>query len=325
MRPAASPIDPALLPNAARSSDWRVFLRHSGMLFRVSASALVLAASLVAVAPSVAATKSKPKPKADSSSYETILKNADLLAACEKGDALEVRKLLGEGVSPNAARSSGASALTYAIAGRHTEVVRLLLEAKADPNRASLGMPPLFLASEKGDVKTVELLLKHGANVNARIDAVDEELKVRNGDTALIASAAPGISSATARLLIKSGADVNVRADNGKTAVIQAVASENLDVLKALLEAKADVRARMEPPEAIDALSLAVGKGRADMVEVLIAAGADVNVKLDDEVTLLEFAILSEAPEVASRLRKAGLKDPSRERIAALKKAAQEQ
>jgi ankyrin repeat protein len=289
----------------------------------VAIAVVTLAAIAVVAAPAVAATTKKPKAES-SSSYESILKNADLLAACEKGDALEVRKLLGEGVSPNAARSSGASALTYAIAGRHTEVARLLLEAKADPNRPSFGMPPLFLASEKGDVKTVELLLRHGADVNARLDAVDEELKVRNGDTPLIASAATGISSATARVLIKAGADVNARADNGKTAVIQAVASENLDVLKALLEAKADVRARMEPPEAIDALSLAVGKGRADMVEALIAAGADVNVKLDDEVTLLEFAILSESPEVASRLRKAGLKDPSRERIAALKKAAQE-
>jgi ankyrin repeat protein len=291
------------------------------MRCRSCSPVLALAAVMLAAVPAGAATKSK----ADSSGYESILKNADLLTACEKGDALAVRKLLGEGVSPNAARTSGASALTYAIAGRHIEVVRLLLEAKADPNRTSLGMPPLFLASEKGDVKTVELLLRHGASVNARLDAIDEELKVRNGDTALIASAAPGISSATARLLIKSGADVNARAENGKTAVIQAVASENLDVLKALLEAKADVRARMEPPEAIDALSLAVGKGRADMVEVLIAAGADVTVKLDDEVTLLEFAILSESPEVAARLRKAGLKDPSKDRIAALKKAAQEQ
>ena len=87
-----------------------MFLRHSGMLFRLSASALVFTATLVAAAPVVAATRSRPK--AESSSDESILKNADLLAACEKGNALEVRKLLGEGVSPNAARSSGASAPT---------------------------------------------------------------------------------------------------------------------------------------------------------------------------------------------------------------------
>jgi uncharacterized protein len=283
---------------------------------------LIPALVVLAAAPSVAAEKKSP-PK--ESSVQSILRNADLLAACEKGDALEVRRLLADGVSPNAARASGATALSYAVAGRHTEVVRLLLEAKADPNRTSFGLAPLFFASEKGDVKTVELLLKHGADVNARLEAVDEEMKVRNGDTALIASAAPGISSATARVLIKAGADVNARADNGKTAVMQAVASENLDVLKALLEAKADVRPRMEPPEAIDALTLAVGKGRADMVEALIASGADVTVKLDDEVTLLEFAILSESPEVAGRLRKAGLKDPSPERLAALRRAASEQ
>ena len=70
--------------------------------------------------------------------------------------------------------------------------------------------------------------------------------------------------------------------------------------------------------------SNAVGKSNADMVTMLIDAGADPTVKMDDEVTLLEFAILSEQPAVAAKLRKAGLPEPGAERIKALRKAATE-
>ncbi|MFN2425865.1 MAG: ankyrin repeat domain-containing protein, partial [Candidatus Binatia bacterium] len=280
------------------------------------------AAILVSTATPAHAGK-QPVPE-QPSSVQSILRNADLLVACEKGHATEVRKLLREGVDPNAKRGSGATALSYAVAGRHSEVVRALVEGKADPNHRSFGLTPLFLASENGDVESIKLLLKAGADVNARLDAVDDEMKVRNGDTALIASASPGVSAVAARTLLAAGADVNAKADNGKTAVMQAIASENVEVLKVLLDAKADVSARMAAPEEIDALTLAVGRSRTDMVKLLLAAGADAMVKIDGEVSLLEFAILSEQPEVAGLLRKAGVSEPSAARIAALKKEATE-
>jgi len=287
---------------------------------RLSLGAVGLA-GLLALSPTVLPTL---EAFAEDASVQAILKNADLLVACEKGNVAAVRKLLAEGVSPNATRSSGASALAYAVAGRHIEVVRLLLEARADPDRTSFGMTPLFLAAENGDLQTIEVLLKAGADVNARLQAVDKEMEVRNGDTALIAAASPKVSPAVARALLKAGADVNARADNGKTAVMQAVAAENVEVLRVLLDAKADTAARMEAPEEIDALTLAVGKSRADMVGMLIEAGADPHVRIDGVVSLLEFAILSDQKDTAEQLRKAGVAEPSDERIAELRKAAAE-
>ncbi len=282
--------------------------------------------------PGVAAPSAQPKPldpknlpkptEEEISEVKSILFNADLLVACERGDAAKVKELLAKGCDPNAARTSGATALSYAVAGRHTAVARLLLEAKADPNRASFGLRPLFLAAENGDVDTVKLLIQYGADVNARLEAVDEEMKVRNGDTPLIAAASPNVGTGTARALLAAGADVNARADNGKTAVLQAVASENVDVLRLLLEKKPDLTPRMAPPEEIDALTLAVGNGRADMVAMLIAAGANPHVKIDDEVSLLEFAILSDQPKIAETLRKAGVAEPSPTRLAELRQAA---
>jgi len=292
--------------------------------YRIPRATLLLIA-VALVLPSIPAHAGKqPAPADQMSTIQTILHNADLLAACESGNATEVRKLLAEGVDPNARRNSGATALSYAVAGRHVEVVRLLLNAKADPNRTSFGLAPLFLASENGDVESIKLLLAAGARVNDRLKAVDQEMKVRDGDTALMASASPGASAAATRALLAAGADVNAKADNGKTAVMQAVATENVEVLKALLEAKADVKGKMAAPEEIDALTLAVGRSRTDMVKLLIAAGADAHVKIDGEVSLLEFAILSEQPEVAALLRKAGVPEPSAARIAQLRKEAAE-
>jgi ankyrin repeat protein len=268
--------------------------------------------------------KQKPRPE-EIDAVKGIMKNADLLVACERGDVAKVRTLLKEGVDPNATRTSGASALAYAVAGKHREVVSVLLDAKADPNRASAGLFPLFLAAENGDVEIVKRLLVAGADPNARLRAVDQDMKAREGDTALMAAGAPSGTASVVKALLGSGADVNAKAVNGKTAVMQAVAAENLGVLRALLDAKPDLSARMTEEDAeFDALTLAVGKGNAGIVGMLLDAGADARVKMDDEVTLLEFAILSQQLDVAAKLRKAGIPEPSAQRLAALRKAAAE-
>jgi len=292
------------------------------MLSRAAFPVAFLSLSLCA-AFSFAAVKPEPvmKPE-DLSAAATILRNADLLLASESGDADKVRALLKAGVSPDATRNTGATALSYAVMGRHLEVVKVLLEARADPNRDTAGMTPLFLASENGDVEIVKALLRAGAKVDAKLQAVDEDMRVRNGDTPLIAAASPTGTAAVTRVLLSAGADVNAKAENGKTAVLQAVAAENVAVLKALLEAKPDVKARMSGEEDFDALTLAVGKGRADLVQMLLAAGADPGVKIDNEVTLLEFAILSNQAEIAAMLREAGVREPAADRLAALRKAA---
>ncbi|HEY2773530.1 MAG TPA: ankyrin repeat domain-containing protein [Candidatus Binatia bacterium] len=288
----------------------------------------MLAAVLVAAGPASAdrAPVELPVPKPeDLSAARTILRDADLLLECEKGNAEEVKKLLANGIDANAARSTGATALGYAIAGRHADVAALLLEFKADPNKTSAGLAPLVMAAENGDVATVQLLLQHGAKVDAPLHAVDEQLKAREGDTALMAAASQTGAPAVVRALLAAGADINARAANGKTALIQAVAADNVAVLKALLEAKPDLELRLVDDDAdLDALTLAVGKSKPEMVSMLLDAGADATVKMDDEVTLLEFAVLSGQQQVAARLRKAGLAEPSAARLAELRKEARE-
>jgi ankyrin repeat protein len=287
-------------------------------------AALLVAAATNAPAKQTPAASAKKPTDEQISEAQKILRNAELLVAAEGGDAAKVRTLLAQGVDPNAARTSGATALQYAVQGHHLDVVTALLAGNADPNRTSIGLTPLFMAAENGDLDIVQALIKAGANVNGGLKAVDEELKVRNGDTPLIAAASPSGKPEVVKALLAAGADLNAQADNGKTAVMQAVAAENVAVLKVLLDAKPDLTLRMTAPDDVDALTLAVGKSRADIAQMLIAAHADVEAKLDGEVTLLEFAILSDQPKIAEMLRKGGAREPSKARLDALRKAAAE-
>lgn len=56
--------------------------------------------------------------------------------------------------------------MTAARQGR-PDIVRILLQHGADPNAlTSIGRTPLLFAAESGDLKSVELLVKNGANIN---------------------------------------------------------------------------------------------------------------------------------------------------------------
>ena len=55
--------------------------------------------------------------------------------------------------------------MNVAVQAGHLEVVRLLLAAKADKDRASCsGLPPLHVASQAGQLKIVQLLLQANAD-----------------------------------------------------------------------------------------------------------------------------------------------------------------
>ena len=94
--------------------------------------------------------------------------------AAYTGRAEVVRTLVSRGapvdaVSANATKNTP---LCAALAGRgDQDIVRLLLEAGADPNfRAESGVTPLHLAASRGADALVHQLLEHGADKSARMD-----------------------------------------------------------------------------------------------------------------------------------------------------------
>ncbi|RFU75577.1 ankyrin repeat [Trichoderma arundinaceum] len=94
--------------------------------------------------------------------------------AIEHGSAETVKLLLEAGANVNIASVNGATPLHVALGAKGgpqsklDEVIEILLAASADPNAASLdGTTPLHLAAEHGANSTVHMLLEVGADANA--------------------------------------------------------------------------------------------------------------------------------------------------------------
>ncbi len=116
-------------------------------------------------------------------------------------------------------------------------------------------------AVQDNDVAALERVVRQGANPNAR-DTY--------GDAVLLDVRDPAMAAALVRL----GADVNVRhRDDADTPLIRAARMGNVELVRILLAAHANVHARMTSGGT--ALSEAIRGGHDEVVALLRAAGAD--------------------------------------------------
>lgn len=103
----------------------------------------------------------------------------------------------------------------------------------------------------------------------------------------LLIAAEKGYPSEVLRLLNK-GADVNTSTDDGATALMYAVQSENLETCKILLYNGANPN--ITPENLAPALIAAVKNGNLDITELLIRKGANINVQDPEGITSLMYA-----------------------------------
>jgi ankyrin repeat protein len=150
--------------------------------------------------------------------FETKLTQIDskgntlLHQAVYQGGISTVKNLLNADRSAiNFKNNKSLTPLLVAVANLNFDISNLLLKYGADPNvsRASDGNSPLHLAAENGLPWLGEILMDHGA----RIDAVNKD-----GATALIL-AVQGRHRDFATMLIRRGADISISDGEGKTAL----------------------------------------------------------------------------------------------------------
>ncbi len=143
------------------------------------------------------------------------------------------------------------------------DVVDVLLKNGADVNaRDTLGETPLFLAARKGFETIVKSLLDHGADANA---------KTRRGCTPLHAAADSGLAEIVA-LLLARGAVADAKDQSGLTPLFYAVCKGHTKAAEILLKKGTQVNAKDNLGQTPLHKALAVGK--QDMVRLLKQYGA---------------------------------------------------
>lgn len=198
------------------------------------------------------------------------------------GPADKLRYLLDKGGDPTIRNDDECTILHLAIRQRNYENVKVILEHPAtDVNvRDNYGETPLhwLFAWPNAPHNILRLLLAKGANVNEQ----DKDSQAPLYEACLSGDVL------AARALLKAGADVNDGEDVwGRTALHEAIDSQNLALVQVLLEYKADVT--VKDKQLRDAISMAAYKDNANILKAVLDAlknqdiGSHILTELDVE------------------------------------------
>lgn len=210
----------------------------------------------------------------------------------------------------------GCTALYAAAMGGRSEVLELLIEQGADPNAAVFSRGSVL--HNVSDERVLELLLRHGVDVNVR---------GQQGETALF-----GADERTLQFLISKGADVHAQCNSGRTALHGFAQITAVSQARVLLANGARVDA--VDKAGFTPLHLAYHKvfaellfthganvnardasGRTplhqkknvDAIEFLVSKGADINTR--DKEGQTPLSTLKYLEDVAATIRKLGGKE----------------
>lgn len=107
------------------------------------------------------------------------------------------------------------------------------------------------------------------------------------------------------RFLIGQNAELDVVDQYGNNALWAACYSENSDCIDALIDAGIDIN-HQNSASGATALIFAASSGREAVVEQLLAAGADPDLKTHDDFTALDLASTRKILKLLSKLVKSG-------------------
>lgn len=234
-----------------------------------------------------------------------ILNCTPLRMAAENGYFYIAQLLLQYKAEINTKDALGNTPLHLAAQKGYFDIVDLLLnrEEKADVNAEMTGkysgVTPLHFAVLGHHTNIVKYLLGYGADVNAKATGIFEDF------TPLHMAVNQGYDDIVTVLLEKGGINVNARDQMGSAPLHFAGKNGCTNIVKLLLENKADVNAATN--EGISTLHIAAFGNHEGIIKLLLNHGADVNAKDKAGSTPLLFSLKCRHFKVADLL----LADPN--------------
>ncbi|XP_071637345.1 ankyrin repeat and SAM domain-containing protein 1A isoform X2 [Temnothorax longispinosus] len=241
-------------------------------------------------------------------------KDQELLEAARSGNVTVVEKILGQrakrsgplaslrrGPGANVQDASGYSALHHAALNGHRDVVRLLLQYEASTNVVDAkGSSPLHLAAWAGDAEIVRLILNQGPSVPK------VNLATKDNETALHCAAQYGHTEVVAQLL-QYGCDPSIRNSRGESALDLAAQYGRLETVELLVRTHPELIESLRNSSSSlifphTPLHLASRNGHRAVVEVLLAAGVDVNTRTSAGTAMHEAALCGKMEVVRALL-----------------------
>lgn len=235
-----------------------------------------------------------------------------LMAAADKVDPDIARMLIRQGAKVRALGPADDTALHRACASGSKAVAEMLLSHGADPNRRqSTGDTPLLLAIRDGHGACVDLLLRSGAKSTQANDVGETPLYLA------VEKSNPNLFEP----LLAHGANPNTADKNGTSMLTRAIWDHGADIVALLIRYHVEIRGTEEDRPLLTALrsshsyndtlsEAVVAKRRENIVQALLKAGADPNMREGSGPPALYEMILSGRVKEAQLLLEAGA-DPN--------------
>ncbi len=227
--------------------------------------------------------------------------NSQLIEAVENFDAVKIEELLKTGADANTKKDG--RTLLWKVCDVYDSqpvdnIVELLLKYGAKPNVSKRDEDgPLHYAAMFKQVEAAKLLVKYGADVNAKGSYLR---------TPLIYAASDGNSPELVQFLIDHGADVKAKNEAGENALFEHITrgKTNLKIVEILLDNGIKVNSKNKHYGTV--LHWAAFCGRTEIVTLLVKRGANVNAKGDMDETPVQKAMSQNKLETVKALFRLG-------------------